>query len=181
MSLLVSEEQLKQAAKAAVEKTFKELCRDHPETFYYVSLTTSGEASPPAFTAWSHEALAREVEKSTYQDPVDSLKWSYGESPYFCFGEQNLAELKRLFSLRPQMVTSMSDAQWSEEYEFRMRALESAMRELDLEGLFGVGPARNKVVINVEVMPPDRTNTERANRLNPPEALVEWLAENDNS
>ena len=33
------------------------------------------------------------------------------------------------------------------------------------------------IVINVEVMPPDYTNTERALRLNPRQALDAWLAE----
>jgi hypothetical protein len=32
-------------------------------------------------------------------------------------------------------------------------------------------------MINVEVMPPDSSNTVRAIRLNPPEAVKEWLKE----
>jgi len=32
-------------------------------------------------------------------------------------------------------------------------------------------------VVNVEVMPPDATNVERAIRLNPPAALADWLSE----
>jgi hypothetical protein len=48
---------------------------------------------------------------------------------------------------------------------------------LDGEGLFGRGAARSQIVINVEVAPPDSTNTERAVRLNPPEAVGTWLAE----
>ena len=32
-------------------------------------------------------------------------------------------------------------------------------------------------MINVEVVPPDHTNTERAIRLNPPEAITQWLAD----
>jgi hypothetical protein len=55
--------------------------------------------------------------------------------------------------------------------------MEAAMAQLDREGLFGTGRARLDVVINVEVMPPDWTNTVRAKRLNPPGALHEWLDE----
>jgi hypothetical protein len=35
----------------------------------------------------------------------------------------------------------------------------------------------SNVVVNVEVVPPDRTNTERARRLNPEGALSRWIAE----
>ena len=149
--------------------------------FYYVVLTTSGEASPPSFSAWSVEALMREV--AEHRDEVDELdlKWSYGDSPYFCYHQENFSELKTLFLRRPRMNTSMTDSEWNTEYELRFRALECALKELDDEGLFGVGEERRRIVINVEVMPPDRTNTERAKRLNPPDCLLEWLAENDQS
>ena len=55
--------------------------------------------------------------------------------------------------------------------------MEKAMANLDKEGLFGVGNQRLGIVINAEVMPPDYTNTERALRLNPREALTVWLEE----
>jgi hypothetical protein len=66
---------------------------------------------------------------------------------------------------------------WESGYAFRLDAMEAGMAQLDREGLFGEGAERAGIVINVEVMPPDRTNVERARRLNPPEALVEWLSE----
>jgi hypothetical protein len=53
----------------------------------------------------------------------------------------------------------------------------AAMAALDREGLFGRGAERERMLINVEVAPPDAGNTERAVRLNPPSALREWLAE----
>lgn len=173
-------EEIKEAAKIAVKTVFSSLKNHHPETFYYVVLTTSGEASPPSFSAWSHEALAAEAAKRLGED-VKNIKWSYGESPYFCYLEDEFDEIARLFGLRPPMITSMSEEKWYEEYEFRLKALEFAMAELDHDGLFGAGEQRKQIVINVEVMPPDWTNTARAMRLNPPESLVEWLAENDQS
>ena len=51
------------------------------------------------------------------------------------------------------------------------------MTRLDRAGVFGTGPKRAGIVVNVECMPPDRTNVERALRLNPPEALEVWLRE----
>lgn len=46
------------------------------------------------------------------------------------------------------------------------------MHRLDSSGLFGHGEKRLAMIINAEFMPPDYTNTQRALRLNPPEALV---------
>ena len=51
------------------------------------------------------------------------------------------------------------------------------MHNLDMNGMFGQGEQRLGIVINAEFMPPDFTNTERALRLNPKEALEEWLEE----
>lgn len=50
------------------------------------------------------------------------------------------------------------------------------MARLDAEGLFGTGTDRHAVVVTVEV-PSETGNDERAMRLNPPEALTDWLAE----
>ena len=51
------------------------------------------------------------------------------------------------------------------------------MHNLDMNGMFGKEQERLGIVINAEFMPPDFTNTERALRLNPREALNEWLNE----
>ncbi|UJR83206.1 Hypothetical protein I5071_52720 [Sandaracinus amylolyticus] len=59
----------------------------------------------------------------------------------------------------------------------RLDAMVAAIKQLDAEGLSGVGEARRSIVVNVECMPPDRGDVERAMDLNPPEALTEWLAE----
>ena len=61
--------------------------------------------------------------------------------------------------------------------QYRVAAMEEAMRTLDVEHVFGVGAQRDAIVINVEFTPPDWTNTQRAKRLNPSAALVDWLAE----
>lgn len=55
--------------------------------------------------------------------------------------------------------------------------MESAIVKLDRKGVFGHGGDRERIVVNVEVMPPDFTNTQRAVRLNPPEAVRTWIDE----
>jgi Domain of unknown function (DUF4303) len=167
-----SEEELTDAIETATERAVTALFREHPEHFYYCSLITTGEAHPPNLTAWSEEALDREVAKGGSRR--DWLRWSFVDSPYFLYGEEYFGEVRRLFSERPPMVPSTG--QWNEEYEFRLRCMEEAMKRLDNKGLFGEGEKRKSIVINVEVMPPDYTNTERALRLNPSESLTEWLA-----
>lgn len=163
---------------AAAKKAFFALFGQHQETFYYCSLTTDGLVNGPALTAWSWEALERTVDGDA--DPEEArkmLKWSYGESPYFCFGDEWLEPVRQLFQKRPGWAA----ADWESEATLRFSAMEMAMRRLDTDGVFGCGAERLNVVINVEVVPPDHTNTERALRLNPPEAMKAWLAENDNS
>jgi hypothetical protein len=89
-------------------------------------------------------------------------------------GDQHFEPVERLFEARPRMDFA-SPEQYSAEFALRLRARETAMARLDAEGLFEKGDDRLRIVINVEVMPPDHTNAERALRLNPAGALVEWL------
>jgi hypothetical protein len=159
------------AARAAVSDLF----REHPDHhFYYCSLVTTGEAFGPALSAWSAEALAAAVKASGAD--AEMLKWSYADSPFCSFGEQHFQPMRALFDARPQVFDLPGD-DGDAEYLLRLRAMESAMSRLDDEGLFGSGDQRLDIVINVEVMPPDTTNTERALRLNPPRALTTWLEE----
>ncbi|SDP08754.1 DUF4303 domain-containing protein [Lentzea jiangxiensis] len=54
--------------------------------------------------------------------------------------------------------------------------METALRRLDGEGLFGVGEARAGVLVLVEVVPGGEENAPAARRLNPPgPALDAWL------
>lgn len=63
------------------------------------------------------------------------------------------------------------------EIRIRINSMEKVMHNLDMNGMFGKEQERLGIVINAEFMPPDFTNTERALRLNPREALNEWLEE----
>lgn len=159
--------ELIQATLAAARELF-----DHSgETFYYFGLFTSGEAHPPVISAWSHEKLALvPLEKRQL------VKWSYADSPYFDFGSEYFAKVRELFTARPSLW-SMDDVSREAEYELRLRTMEEAMAEVDAKGVFGAGTKREGIVITVEVMPPDYTNTERVIRLNPAGALKQWLDE----
>ena len=178
MAVLPTEDELTNAIADATRRAVADLFREHPENFYYCSLITTGEAHPPVLTAWSREALDATAAAATdSEDARLGLKWSYGESPYFCYGDAHFGEVRRLFGLRPRVDVAMTPEGRSAEYELRLRAMEGALARLNSEGVFGTGPARLRVVVNVEVMPPDYTNTERALRLNPAGALREWLVE----
>lgn len=175
MSVTVPNE-LTQIIVAATRAAVSDLFRDHPGQYYYLSLITTGAAHAPFLAAWSKEALDQAVSGS--HDPDDArrgIKWSYADSPFMEFGKQHFAEVYRRFLERGEMPED--DAAYDAEYECRLGAMEASVAQLDREGLFGAGDERNAIVVNVEVMPPDRTNTERAKRLNPPAALGEWLQE----
>ncbi len=173
-----SESDLTDAIEDAARKAIRSLFQKHPEEFYYCSLITDGMANAPILSASSVESLQRTALLG--EDPeaaLPGLKWSYADSPYFAYGEEHFGHVRKLFLNRPAFRPEMSEDEWNHEFETRLRAMETAMSRLDGEGLFGEGDGRSRIVINVEVMPPDHTNTERALRLNPKRALVEWLVE----
>lgn len=169
-----SEAELKDAIYKASKKAFSELFTVYPENYYYCALITTGEAHPPFISAWSKEALTK---TANTEEKRKALKWSYADSPYCCYGEEYFSEVKELFYKRPEMSLELNDEEWNEEYNIRLNAMEAAIAVLDAESLFGKGEERNLIVINVEVMPPDSTNTERAKRLNPHRAIEAWLLE----
>jgi hypothetical protein len=173
-----SESELTQMTYLAAKMAFLDLFKVHPGTYYYCSLVTYGLADGPALSAWSYEALAECVARS--ENPGQAivwLKWSYADSPYFCFRDDLFEPIRQAFEARG----GLGSDNWQEEYNTRMRIMESAMRLADQDGVFGTSEARSKLVVAVEVMPPDWTNTERVKRLNPPEAVAIWLSEYDNS
>jgi hypothetical protein len=140
-------------------------------------LVTTGEALAPNLTAWSTEALDEAVSQCQ-GDPNarNELKWSYADSPFYCYGDQHFGEVRRLFDALGELDANDTVA-WQAAYAFRMAVMEEAMARIERGGLFGSGPRRADIVVNVECMPPDHTNVERALRLNPPEALTVWLRE----
>jgi hypothetical protein len=163
------------AARSAVSELF----RNYPDhRFYYCSLITSGAGHAPALSAWSRESLVRRAyELALEPEELVSLKWSHADSPFVCYGDHHFEPVRRLFEMRPGLQADGPQDAWDAEVELRIEVMEAAMARLDAEGLFGTGTKRAEIVIIVEVMPPDYTNTQRAFRLNPRAALEEWLAE----
>jgi hypothetical protein len=171
--------ELTSAIAGATRTAVTALFREHAENFYYLSLITTGEGHPPSLAAWSSEALERVAAAQSHpRQAIEQLRWSYADSPYCCFGyEDYFGPVRDIFARRPRMDYAGSDDEWEEELAVRLQAMEDALALLDDEGIFGRGSAREALVINVEVMPPDASNTERARRLNPPAALERWLRE----
>ena len=170
-------EELKIEIEKATQQAFAGLVELHPGRFYYFSLITTGEAHSPVVAAWSYEALQEAVEgESDVKDAIWGLKWSYADSPYYCFGEEYFKNVELLFGQRPD-IRLLSGQERKDEFDLRLRAMEEAIAALDAKGVFGMGTSRNRIVVNVEVMPPDVSNTDRAKRLNPAEAIEEWLEE----
>lgn len=170
-----TEADLARAIAAAMRIAVTALRERHPESFYYVTLTTTGEGHAPALSAWSHEAFARA--RAEHGDARAALMtWSYADSPYCAFEDAAFDDVKRLFERRPD-VHGLDGAALEAELQLRLRAMEAGIAALDAQAFFGTGAARHGVVVNAEIMPPDVGNTERARRLNPPDALEAWLRE----
>lgn len=173
---LETDEMLVELIQNATQKAFSQLFEEHKEKFYYCSLITTGEGLCPIISAWSYEALERvaneedDVEKAKFY-----LKWSYDETPYFAYGEEYFEDVNKVFLERMRALTTEKEK--VKEIQLRINSMERVMYNLDLNGMFGNGEERLGIVINAEFMPPDFTNTERALRLNPREALNEWLEE----
>ena len=170
INMLASE--IAKAAKEAFLKLF-----ENEEKYYYCTLITTGEAHSPFVSAWSLEALERETSKLTNRDGVQFIKWSYADSPYMCFGTEYFSKVDILFNQLPVMDYLLDEKEWMKRYNFRLKAMELALKQVDSEGIFALNQPRRDVYINVEVMPPDQTNTERALRLNRVEDIAAWLEE----
>lgn len=168
---------LEDATYSAAKTAFSELFRDHPGTFYYCSMFTDGLANGPAITAWSYEALDECVAQGRDANAKEWLKWSYGESPFFCYRDDLFEPIRKMFQSRG----GWGSTDWNAEFEDRLMIMENVMRKLDGEHVFGEGEQRKGLVVAVELIPPDASNTDRVKRLNPPEAAAIWMKEYANS
>lgn len=145
------------------------------EHYYYITLTTDGGANTPCISAWSYEALDR---NSSDEEEKEMIKWSYADSPYCCWKQEEFDKVSELLGARPN-IWDLEDEDFEIECEKRFLAMEKAMKQLDKEGLFEMNQDRMDVVVLVEVAPPDITNTERAYRMNNviSDIFNEWLQE----
>lgn len=156
------------------EKSLRELFENR-EKFYYCSLITDGEGHCPVISAWSYEALERVISTIGIKELKEDYKWSAADSPYFAYGEVYFEDLKNKWE--EHLDLELDDDEFEEEVQLRIDIMEEVMKHLDAKGLFGKGNERLQIVINAEFMPPEYSNTERAKRLNPKDAIKEWLEE----
>ena len=150
------------ATRAAVT----ELRARHDEQFYAFALLTTGEAFPPYLAACSTESTAHTGER-----------WSFPDSPYAVWGyEEHFGEVVRAFGARGEIFDLSDEGAQLAEYATRLASMEEALRLLDLEGFFGEGEARLRVLLVVGTLPPDLDDAGAVRRLNPPGPLRdEWL------
>ena len=156
----------------AIEKDLNKLFEEHKETFYCFTLNTSGEAFSVSFTAYSKEVLEKLVSKELKRNPeidiekeMHCLKWSYADSPYslYCYDEYFSHISDYIFNKREKLKT---ERQIDNHIEKVLNSMEKAMYNIDSKSKFSNGQQRSNIIINVEFIPPDYTNVERALRLN---------------
>lgn len=145
------------------------------EHYYYITLVTDGGANTPCISAWSYEAL-RKI--STDERKLEEIKWSYADSPYCCWEQEKFKDVDKLLLSRKN-IWNLDLEEFKTEYNLRFEAMEMAMKRLDREGIFGINQKRADVIVLVEVMPPDYTNTARAYRMNQVNSpiFMSWLEE----
>lgn len=156
----------------AAKNIFLELFNNN-EQYYYAVLLTTEEGLSPIVSAWSLEALER-LTKEKSEEYSKIRKWSYADSPYYNFGSHYFNEVKSVFNKLPT-IDELDDIYWNNELETRLLAMETAIKRLDNDGIFEMNQKRSQIYINVELMPPDKSNTDRAIRLNKLENITDWI------
>lgn len=168
------QEKLTQELYNAVKIILRDML-DNKEHYYYITLVTDGGANTPCISAWSYEALHRSSDDAEEQKEI---KWSYADSPYCCWKQEEFEKVEALLLSRKN-IWDLDSKAFETEYNLRFEAMEAAMKRLDQEGIFNINQEREDVIVLVEIMPPDYTNTERAYRLNSEKSKIfsEWLEE----
>ncbi|WP_454300814.1 DUF4303 domain-containing protein [Salana multivorans] len=138
-----------------------ELARSVRERVCAVALVTSGEALRPWLTVTVH----------------GEDRWDLADSAHALTGDEHLAAIAEAWDARGYLH-ELDEADAEVEYATRLATLEEALRLLDVDGVFGRGETRERVLLLVATMPPDETDAGYARRLNPPGPLLDdWLAE----
>jgi hypothetical protein len=162
---------LSREIEKALMATFIDLSKNG-EHFYYCTLITSGDGGSPGFSAWSKEAL-----NTINIEDREIVKWSYADSPYFCYKYDEYWKTVEDIWYKRQDVDLLSDDDFFKEINIRLEIIVLALKNLDEKGIFELNQRRDDIVINVEIMPPDGTNISRALRLNNKKILEEYIFE----
>lgn len=166
MADLRFDEELVTVFEDAVRKAFTDLREKQNENFYYYAFIFD-EGMQPYVSAWSNEAYEKSLAENNIGEKDKSWwKWNYADSPYAVYGyDEFFGEVNALLEKR---ASTLSDEElYDLEWNVRILSMEETMKRLDEAGFFGNEDDRKKVVINVEVAPPDGEEAARAKRLNP--------------
>jgi len=158
---------LEEALRKAIGETWKALHEERPnDQLYAFGVYVTRDVLFIGPTAGSEAGLS-----SLSDDGSDSNRWVLNRSPLHLFGEDHFERVQALLAERPDPY-ELEDGAFDAEIQTRLEACFRALEALDAEGLFGEGPARHRLVINVFAADAsDRQRLENASRLNPPEAL----------
>lgn len=174
MNILYNED-LVNCLEKAVRESIESLKKEFNENFYYYAFIID-EGGVPYISAWSYEALERigdEIDaddSESFEEELMEYKWSPCDSPYCAYKHEEF------FKETDDMIRrKMDDLYFDKEFYVVINSMEEAMKRLDNLDFFCGDNYRHKIVISVEIMPPEYSNTERIKRLNPSEAIQEWL------
>lgn len=164
-------EELVEIFVKAAGNAFFSLKENYKEQFYYYAFIFD-EGMHPYISAWSYEALDKSISDNKITDEEKSWwKWDYSDSPYVVYGyDEFFNEVSELLDKRASELSD--DELYDMEWDIRVNSMEEAMKRLDQSGLFGINDDRKRVVINVEIAPPDCSEYNRALRLNPESSLL---------
>nr|WP_314804175.1 DUF4303 domain-containing protein [uncultured Capnocytophaga sp.] len=172
----VRTEALSQLIYKCAKEAFLELFKNK-EHYYNCVLLALAEGYAPILSAWSYEALDREIPKHPKEE-IWLYKWNFADSPYYAFGEEYFKPVQSLLDTYPSIFDMEDEDEIEREFELRVSAMVQAMQKLDQEGIFSINQPREQVYINVECIPNDNSDVDRALLLNEAKNIQEWLKDN---
>ncbi len=182
---------LRSVLMPACQSAFSELRENHKgESFYCMSLYTSGGFSYLYPTAMTEEGLDQTVQRyqanPRYADePVEqlrmSLRWSPCDSPLHLEADHHFDEVNAVMQDIYTTVCSIDTDQGWEEFDDFMAGVENSICEVlesaDLAGVFGIGQEREKIFVTIMMGDQDDTILSIGRRLNPPSTFRQFEKE----
>ena len=169
-------EALSQLIYKCAKEAFLELFKNK-EHYYNCVLLAPAEGYAPILSAWSYEALDREIPKHP-EEEIWLYKWNFADSPYYAFGEEYFKPVQSLLNTYPSIFDMEDEDEIEREFELRVSAMVQAMQKMDQEGIFSINQPREQVYINIECIPNDNSDVDRALLLNEAKNIQEWLKDN---
>jgi len=123
------------------------------------------------------EALSQLIYKCAKEAFLE-YKWNFADSPYYAFGEEYFKPVQSLLDTYPSIFEMEDEDEIEREFELRVSAMVQAMQKMDQEGIFSINQPREQVYINVECIPNDNSDVDRALLLNEAKNIQEWLKDN---